>query len=720
MVFALACGRTAKAEVKLPGVFGSHMVLQRQKPVIIWGWANAGEAVTVTLGTHRGQTTANPSGEWRVALPAMEAGGPLTLTVTGLNSITLEDVMIGEVWLCSGQSNMEMGVGISLNAAAEIKAANHPGIRLLVVPKTPLPIPQRDFQAQWNVCSPSTLGQGGWGGFSASAYYFGRELHKELNVPVGLIQAAWGGTIIEAWMPAEGFGMLPSLKALEGRVQLANPSSPAHKEGLSQFLDATETWVTAARQAMKETAEVPAMPPLPQDLFFKRDPNTPTALFNGMIAPLVPFGIRGAIWYQGESNRFDGEIYTDKMQALLGSWRKLWGEGDFPFLYVQIAPFQYGDEPSDILPRFWQAQTAALSIPNTGMAVTTDIGMLNDIHPINKQDVGRRLALLALANTYGKSGIVFSGPTFQSLKNEGDKLRLIFENVGGGLVSRDGKPLNWFEVADAEYGRFVKAEAVIDGANSLLLSAPDAPHPIAVRFAWDKTAEPNLSNKEGLPARPFRAGEVPKSDALPKVPEAKDFQLVYDLDLAKIGATFSYAADLHQAVGGEIDRIAYLVELADQADNPTYVYVSMDAFTQDLSKIGVPTFASGACFQKNLTGMNIFSNVVGILTGTGLQGGNIEFWPGNYGPNNSAQVPNASSQVFDFGDQLAPGDGYGSMQIHNHEAKQTLFAINNWKATTQGDLGIGNQPQNAADWTHTQNAGKYQSKRLRVLVRLKR
>jgi sialate O-acetylesterase len=459
------------------------------------------------------------------------------------------------------------------------------------------------------------------------------------------------------------------------------------------------------------------MPVFPAELLPPHDVQNPTALYNGMIHPLCPYALRGAIWYQGESNLGEGMHYTERMKALISGWRELWHEGDFPFYFVQIAPFNYGGNP-ETEAEFWEAQAAAQSIPNTGMAVINDIGNLADIHPKDKQDVGHRLALLALAKTYGQDNLVCSGPTFNSLSLEGDKLRVTFDNASGGLATRDGKPLDWFAIIDADEGGFVKADAHIDGS-SVVLSAPEVKHPVAMRYAWSMLAEPNLMNGDGLPAGAFRAGTAPRRDLLVlKVPEAKAYRLVYDLDLGKLGADIQYDADNHMSIPQPFDRIAYFLELQHADGNTDYVYVSMDAFTSDLEKIGVPTFKSGSHFQQNVANLNVYSNVKGIENGANFAGGNIEFWPNNYAPGNSANVPNASGEVFDFGDQPTdPADGYGSMQVHNHDAKQTLLALNHWSEGGRADLGIGNQPTGNPDWTFAGNAGTYKTKRLRVLVR---
>ena len=725
--FALMWQSIGWAEVRLPRVFGSHMVLQQEKPIVIWGWAAAKEKITVSLADSSRQATANERGEWKVTLPARKAGGPFTLEVKGSSEAVFEDVLIGEVWLCSGQSNMEMGVGICRDGKTEVESANYPSIRLLMAANRWSPQPQSDLEAtdlkrpenRWRVCSPQAIGEGGWGGFSASGYYFGRELHKRLGVPIGLIDATWGGTRIESWTPPEGFAEVTALKKDYELVQLGDPRTGLHQERLKQTLKETEQWLAAARVALKEQKLVPTMPTYPPALLPPRDVQNPTALYNGMIHPLHPFAMRGAIWYQGEANVGEGRLYTERMKALIGGWRKAWGGGDLPFYFVQIAPYNYGGNGERVA-ELWEAQSEAQSVPNSGMVVVNDIGDLKDIHPTNKQEVGRRLASWALAKTYGKSEVVYRGPSFKSFKIEGDRLRVTFDNVSGELKSRDEKPLTWFEIIDTDEGGFVKADARIEGA-SVILSSSEVKRPVAMRFAWDMLAEPNLMNAAGLPAGAFRAGDVPKRDLLAlKVPEARQYRLVYDLDLSKLGATIKYDADNRAKIRGAFDRVAYFIELQAANGDTQYLYTSMDAFTDSLDKIGVPTASSGARFQQNVTGLNVYSNVRGIVAGTNLSGGNIEFWPNNYAASNGAGVPNASEQSYDFGDQPTdPISGYGSMQVHNHNARQSLFAVNHWSEGTKADVGIGNRPEGNADWTFAGNAGNWQTKRLRVLVRQK-
>ncbi len=710
-----------QAELKLPAVFGDHMVLQQQQANSVWGWDAPGTKVTVSFAGQKYSATAAADGKWTVKLAPLPANAtPQSLTVVGTTKREIQDVLVGEVWLCSGQSNMEMGVGMVDHGTQEIAAADFPDIRLMMVPNLWKPQPLADMGGTWKVCTPENIAAGGWSGFSAAGYFFGRELHRKLKVPVGLIDADWGGTRIESWTPPEGFAAVPTLRALNTAVQLGDPGSSAHKQKLEQFLGETEQWLTLARTALTNSALVPAMPAYPPELLPPHDLQNPTALYNGMIHPVQPFGIRGAIWYQGEANNGEGMLYAEKMKALICGWRQLWGEGEFPFLFAQIAPFNYGNRPEQ-LAELWEGQAAAArEIPNAGMAVINDIGNLRDIHPKNKQEVGRRLALLALARTYGQEGVVYSGPTFSSLAPAGNTLRVRFDHADGGLVSRDGQPLNWFEIIDADEGGFVKAEARVDGT-AVVLSSPEVKHPVAMRFAWSQLAEPNLQNGAGLPAGAFRAGNIPKRDWLAMhVPEAKNYKLVYDLDLAKLGPDLRYDLDNRSQIKGPFDRIAYCLELEDATGAPQDVYVSMDAFTDTLDKIGVPSVQSGIRFQQSVAHLNIYSDVKNLVTGTNLNGGCLEFWPNNYGPNNAAKVPNASSAAFDFGDELAePADGYGSMQVHNHDARQTVFALNHWREGQRADIGIGNAPEGNLDWTFSANAGSYQSKHLRIFVHCK-
>ena len=489
------------SEVTLPHIIGSNMVLQRDMQVPIWGWASAGEEVTITLsagseGAEPVSTTtvvADAEGNWQIKLPAMAAGGPYTLRVEGNNTLELTNVLFGEVWVCSGQSNMQWSVSASKDNEAEIAAAMYPKIRLFYVPRVPSGFPEQDVAATWSETTPETIPN-----FSAVAYYFGRKLYKNLDVPIGLINTSWGGTRIEPWTPPTGLAAVPALASISKEVRDVQAN---YRAQLPEKINAIEAWIAKTRKALETGAVLTEMPDNTHPL---KHQGRPTALYNGMVHPLIPYAIRGALWYQGESNLRDGMLYHEKMKALIKGWRAVWGQGDFPFYFVQLAPFNYGGRNASpyFLPQIWEAQTATLALPNTGMAVTTDIGNLRDIHPRNKQDVGRRLALWALAKDYGREDVTYSGPLYKSMAVEGNTIRLTFDGIGSGLTSRDEEPLTWFEIA-GEDKQFVEAEATIDG-DTVVVSSENVTEPVAVRFGWHQSAEPNFINKEGLPASPFR------------------------------------------------------------------------------------------------------------------------------------------------------------------------------------------------------------------------
>jgi sialate O-acetylesterase len=450
----------AAADTALPAIFSDNMVLQRGQALPIWGTDDKAAEVTVTLGDAKA-TAKVEGGKWMAKLPAQKAAEATELTVEGSSKITLKNVAIGEVWLCSGQSNMEWSVAASKNPQEEIAAAKHPRIRHIKLEHTLGATPQDSVPSKlsWQVCTPQTVPQ-----WTAVGYYFARHLQKELDVPIGLIGSNWGGTRIEPWTPPEGFQQVPALKDITSKLDQVAKGKPSA--------------------------------------------STPTAMYNAMIHPLVPYAIQGALWYQGESNNGEGMQYAEKMKALIGGWRKVWNRDHMPFYFVQLAPYRYSNAKADRslqLPGIWEAQAATLAVPHTAMAVTTDtLGEkeITDIHPKNKQEVGKRLALCALAKTYGKSDLVYSGPLYKSMKVEGSKVRIAFDHTGSGLVSRDGKPLTWFTIA-GEDKKFVEAKAEIDG-NSVVVSAESISRPVAVRFAYHEEAQPNLANKEGLPAAPFR------------------------------------------------------------------------------------------------------------------------------------------------------------------------------------------------------------------------
>jgi sialate O-acetylesterase len=445
-------------------------------PAPVWGTASPGEKVTVSFAGQTKSAEAGQDGKWKVVLdPLKTSATGAALTVAGNNTIELKNVLVGEVWICSGQSNMEWAVRSALNPQEEIAAADHPQIRLYNVPAhLTAATPQTNCPGTWQVCSPDSVG-----GFSAVGYFFGRRLQSELKVPIGLVGSNWGGTRIEPWTTLEGFQSVPELKELAASV--AEMQAKAAK---GEEVKVTNT--------------------------------TPAAIGNAMVLPLAPFAMRGAIWYQGESNGSEGESYYHKTRALVSGWRKLFNP-DLAFYWVQLANFQQPtDDPAggNGYANVREAQRKALSIPNTGMAVIIDIGEAGDIHPKNKQDVGWRLSQWALHQTYGRSDLVPSGPLYKSHKLEDGAIRIAFDNVGGGLMvgSKTGlepaaeakdRQLKRFAIA-GEDKKWHWAEAVIDG-NTVVVKSAEVASPVAVRYAYSMNPEgANLYNKEGIPASPFR------------------------------------------------------------------------------------------------------------------------------------------------------------------------------------------------------------------------
>jgi sialate O-acetylesterase len=489
----------AQADVKLPAVFSSNMILQRDRAVPIWGTAEPGEAVTITFDKATTKTTAAPDGRWKVMLKSHPAAESLTLTVAGKNTVTLDNVAVGEVWFCSGQSNMGFQVSQARNAEADIATATDPSLRLFTVGRNPTHVPQTDVVGQWSVSSPETVKN-----FSAAAYFFGRELRAKLHVPVGLIHSSWGGTSAEAWTSVPMLSSKPELKVL---IDDWDKRIASYSEAESRQKYETETlpqWQAAVDKAKADGKPAPARPPVPTDP--AKNQNRPANLFNGMVNPVIPYGIKGAIWYQGENNAGRGEQYKILFPAMINDWRERWGEGDFPFIWVQLANYravQTVPVENDGWPVLREAQFETLSLPHTGMATAIDLADANnpgDIHPKNKQDVGKRLALVALAKEY-KQNVVYSGPVFDKMSVSGGKARLSFKFTDGGLKPR-GDKLQGFAIRGDD-GTWQWADAVIEG-NSVVVSSASVPNPTAVRYDWASNPIGNLYNGADLPALPFR------------------------------------------------------------------------------------------------------------------------------------------------------------------------------------------------------------------------
>jgi sialate O-acetylesterase len=487
------------ADVKLPAVIGDNMVLQRGKATTLWGWGEPGEQIMVSVSWHsmEWQITADNLGNWTSKMNPPRTSGPHEITFSGNNTIKLKNILVGEVWVCSGQSNMQMSVRSSANAEQEIAQADYPNIRLFSVERKVADKPQSDCIGSWLECRPETVP-----GFSAVGYFFGRKLHKELNVPIGLIHTSWGGTPAESWTRRD---ILESEADCIPILQRFDEAMAKYPEAKKKYDERVIEWKEAVEKAKAEGKDPPRRPNAP---FGPGNPHSPAGLYNAMIAPLIPYGIQGAIWYQGESNAGRAYQYRRLFPAMIKNWRKDWRQGEFPFLFVQLANFMAVDaEPVDSAwAELREAQLMTLALPNTGMAVIIDIGEADDIHPKNKQDVGKRLALWALAKTYGKD-LVYSGPIYKSMKTEGNKIILDFEHSGGGLVASGVESLKGFAVAGADR-KFVWADAKIDG-ETVVVSSDEIRKPAAVRYGWANNPVCNLMNKEGLPASPFRTDDWP-------------------------------------------------------------------------------------------------------------------------------------------------------------------------------------------------------------------
>jgi sialate O-acetylesterase len=496
-LFFAALAGASRADVTPAVLFTDHAVLQRDKPVPIWGRADAGEKVTVTFGAQVRAVTAGSDGRWIVFLDAVPARAQgADLTIAGRNTITLRDVVVGEVWLCSGQSNMAFTVSRGANAAQEIATANFPLLRHVEIGRMAAATPADSAKADgWKAATPQTVGT-----FTAVGYFFARDIHLKLGVPVGLVHSSWGGTPVEAWMSPAALAGNPAFSIVGERWQQAVAAYPQAKAAYEAQLPAwTKAQATAKAQGPAALAAWTKKNP---GLREPRVPLTPASLFNGMINPLLPYALRGVLWYQGEANAGRAAEYHPLFAAMITHWRTHFGQGDIPFYWVSLANFKNpGDRTGRNYAFLREAQTRTLSLPNTGQALAIDIGDPDDIHPANKQDVGRRLALLAKTRLYGIVGDD-TGPTFAGITREGPALRVRFTHAGGGLIAHD-KPVQSLELAGADQ-QFHRAEGSIE-RDTLVVSSPAVKEPVAVRYAWQNAPEANLYNGAGLPTVPFRS-----------------------------------------------------------------------------------------------------------------------------------------------------------------------------------------------------------------------
>lgn len=495
MLLFLASLSLLQAAVTVSPLFGNHAVLQRDKAVVIWGSSAPGAKVTVTFAQQTKGAIVSPTGEWKVTLDALAASSvPRDLLIkSGAETLRSKDVLVGDVWLCAGQSNMNRKVSSAINGDKEAETANFPEIRFLKVPAVASASPAKALRSKWDICTPQTAG-----GFSAVAYFFAREIHQDLKVPVGIITSSWGGTQIESWIGEETLKKDPAYQNILARWEEYRATIP---EEMRLHTIRLERLRVGAEKAKAEGVAFTGRAPRQPDGEVSR--RTPSNLYNGMIHPLAPAAIRGVLWYQGESNAGRPAEYRTLLAAMIRQWRASFGQGDIPFYFVQLPNW---NRPGDNVAVAYQreAQAGALSLPETGMAVTYDVGDPDDVHPKNKQDVGKRLALVALAKTYAKE-ITHSGPVFQDAKFADDLVKASFQHQGK-LILREGSP-SGFEVA-GEDRQFFPASAKLN-EQVVVVSSPSVPHPVAVRYAFTNAPPATLSDSSNLPAAPFRTDDWP-------------------------------------------------------------------------------------------------------------------------------------------------------------------------------------------------------------------
>lgn len=507
IVAAISCltltasrGSPAWADVKTPAIFGSHMVLQQGQKNRVWGWANAGEEVTVSIDKQKVTAKPGADGRWQVELEPLAVGGPYTMTVQGKNTLTFDDVLVGEVWICSGQSNMQWSVNRANDPDLERLTAKFPKIRLITVPNVGTQEPQHDFNGAWTACTPDTVN-----GFSAVGYFFGRQLHQTLDVPVGLINNAWGGSACEAWVNRDLLAKDQLYKPLLDRWAAEEQNLP---KAMEEYKDKYEKWQVAAKAA-KDAGQQP--PPAPQNPEARMKGNArPANIYNGALKPTIGYGIRGAIWYQGESNASRAYQYRELFPLMIKNWRDEWQQGDFPFYWVQLA--DYLDEKPEPADSAWaelrEAQTMTMTkLPHTGEAVIIDLGEGKDIHPKNKQDVAKRLARWALADVY-KLPIAHHSPLYKSKEQQGNKTVVTLDHVGTGLQLFDVREPLGFTIAGADK-KFVTAKARLIAPDKVEVWSDAVAEPVAVRYGWADNPVLNVYSSDGLPVTPFRTDDWP-------------------------------------------------------------------------------------------------------------------------------------------------------------------------------------------------------------------
>lgn len=722
--FAVSAIMNAEAKVELAPVFSDNAVLQRDVEVPVWGFADPGEKVTVKFAGQAKTAVAGKDGKWSVKLSPLAASKEnRTLEASGPeNSVSANNILVGEVWLASGQSNMEQPLwGGNPNfrhrnangTGKEVAdSANMPLLRFTRVPYQWGPLPSDRENIYWYQAVPG----GELENTSGTAFFFARELQKALDIPVGILIGHWGGTRIEPWTPPEGFDSVPELADIARNVNAKLPGTKEYKEVGAKVAADYAAWLETYKNAIANGGQPPLPPEFPAEQRPYDNNQQPTVLYNKMLYGYVPYAFRGAIWYQGESNMGEGMLYKHKMRALLNGWKKVFNNPKMKLYFVELAPFAYWGDPA-MLPELKEAQQAfAAEEKDAGIVVISDaVHDVNDIHPADKEIVGKRLAYLALNRDYGRTDIKADSPKLKGYQVKDGKFVLDFDFVKKWKAP-DGE-IPYFEIAGMD-GAFYPGKVKIDGKR-LIVGSDKVSEPKALRYMWHPTDEGKLANEAGLVLGAFRIKYEPDFAQLLEYYKARG-KLVYEYDL-KSGSGFgdnsrvNYIAD-NSADAKNFSRVIYLAELENNAGEKQFVCVSMDPFTSDARQIGVPVKSSGASFQTKVSNMSVLTNVPGVRTGM-FGEGNIEFWPNNYGTRNAADIPGADNNTYDFGDEKGePEIGYGSMQIHNFGARQTVFAYNKFSAGADADVGIGNQPGGNPDWTFSGSMKNYKTAKLYIFV----
>ena len=662
----VSCAVFAVNAAALPHVFGDNMVLQSDQRVPVWGTGAPGEKITVSFAGQSVMATAGADGRWKLFLAPLKMNATgAEFRVTGANEIVFKNVVVGEVWFCSGQSNMEFTMSARRKVKdweKEVAAAKWPLIRHFHPPHRVATEPLDDVDASWLETTPETIPPQ-----SAVAFFFGETLHKELNVPIGLINCSWGGSRIEPWTPA------------------------GHPDDL-WLLQNIHQWNRAF--------------------------DTPTVLWNGMVAGIAPFAIKGAIWYQGCANRTDGDSYLDKTVSLVRGWRREWGQGDFPYFLVQLAPYKYENPKGTVLAVFQEAQArVSEKVPNSGYTVINDVGDVNDIHPTDKRTVGMRMADQVLDRVYGKFVRPWRTPVAKSMTVEGNTVRVEMADADG-LKTRDGLPPTCFEVRGAD-GLWSSADARIDGT-SIVVTSKEVAKPLAVRFAAYNASTPNLVNGNNLPAGPFRMGAKMKIGDAESLKELEGMTCVQRFDIPEKSDLQKHPPKI-LATHKDVKRVAYLLELQNAAGEVTFAMAAMDAYSSNSDDLVLVGKAGARSIRQPVANLTVRSNSPHVKAVTNADSGFIEFYTSTYSAHKMATPEGGDSVKFDFNDTPTKQNafGYGCLQIHDLARKATVLAYNRFNnSSIPCDVGIGSNPDSRGnpDWTFSSSAKNYKVRRISVWV----